>query len=52
MAAAAAWLGTNDKQIRSLIHRRQLLAIRLGKSLIIDRLDLEAYWQKVKQRGV
>jgi excisionase family DNA binding protein len=51
IAQAAAFLGTNDKQVRSLIHRRLLPAIRLGKSYIIDRTDLETWWQKAKREA-
>jgi excisionase family DNA binding protein len=47
---AAAWLRTNPKQVRKLIHHRELPAIRLGKSYVIDRLDLEAWWARKKAR--
>jgi excisionase family DNA binding protein len=49
VSQAATFLGTNGKQVRRLIHRRELPAIRLGKAYVIDRQDLLSWWQKAKR---
>lgn len=45
---AAAYMRRSPTYLRTLIHDRQLKAIRSGHAFLLDRTDIDAYLEKLK----
>jgi excisionase family DNA binding protein len=46
---AAVYLGTTVWQVRTLVWKKQLTALRLGHRQVFDRSDLDAFIEKLKR---
>jgi excisionase family DNA binding protein len=51
LAEASEYLSVSDWSIRAMVWRGDLPHIRLGKRILIDSRDLEAWIDKSKVRG-
>lgn len=49
-AEAARYLGISRWTLRDLIHRGDLPCVRIGRRVLLDREDLDAYLVRVKIR--
>ena len=47
---AASYLGISYWTIRDLVFRRELPFVKIGRRILVDRLDLEAYLDRSKIR--
>ena len=47
-ADAATYLGISYWTLRDLVFRRELPFVRIGRRVLVDRLDLEAYLDRSK----
>jgi excisionase family DNA binding protein len=49
---AASYLGISYWTLRDLVFRRELPFVKIGRRVLVDRLDLDAYLDRSKiQRG-
>jgi excisionase family DNA binding protein len=46
---AAVYLGTTVWQVRTLVWRKQLVALRLGHRQVFDRVELDAFVERLKR---
>ena len=47
---AACYLGISYWTVRDLVFRRELPFVKIGRRILVDRLDLEAYLDRSKIR--
>ena len=52
VAAAAAYLGSTPNAVRTLYWSKELPAIRLGQRLLFDKLTLDEFIEKQKQKSL
>ena len=48
---AAAYLGISYWTLRDLTFRGEVLHVKIGRRILVDRLDLDAYLDRVKIRS-
>jgi excisionase family DNA binding protein len=47
---AASYLGISYWTIRDLVFRRELPFVKIGRRILVDRMDLEAYLNRSKNQ--
>ena len=47
---AASYLGISYWTIRDLVFRRELPFVKIGRRILVDRIDLDAYLDRSKTR--
>ena len=47
---AASYLGISYWTIRDLVFRRELPCVKIGRRILVDRMDLDAYLDRSKIR--
>ena len=47
---AACYLGISYWTVRDLVFRRELPCVKIGRRILVDRMDLEAYLDRSKIR--
>ena len=48
--AAACYLGISYWTVRDLVFRRELPCVKIGRRILVDRMDLEVYLDRSKIR--